>query len=208
MTACGSWGGLAVMIEDTLTLIVNELDESLRRKTQGIAELAVLTSLVDASGAAVPEATDRLAVFVVNIEREVIPTRTLRRSDDADIDRVGLTKPPVHLNLMVMFAANFSGANYNEALKLIEHTILFFQARSAFTAVNTPGLDPDIEQLTFEIENLSITDLSNLWGVMGGKYVPSVLYRVRLITIDGRSLETQPRRVREIGAAARPMAVG
>ena len=106
-----------------------------------------------------------------------------------------MSQPPVHLNLLVMFAANFSGAVYVEALKLIECVIAFFQARPVFTHVNTPALDPGIDQLSFEIENLSLSDLSNLWGVIGGRYLPSVLYRLRMVTVDARQVIAQPRLV-------------
>jgi hypothetical protein len=186
---------------------VGELDQSLRRQTPGGGERAVLSNLVDANGAAVPEASDKLAAFLVNIEREVIPVRGSRYVDDGQADRIGVVRPPVHLNLLVMFAANFSGSTYNEALKMVEHTILFFQGRAVFTPINTPGLNPAIDQLTMEIENLNTTDLSNLWGVLGGRYLPSVLYRMRLIAIDGRALESQPRRVERTTADVAPSLV-
>jgi len=116
-----------------------------------------------------------------------------------------MVRSPVHLNLLVMFAANVGGATYREALKLIEHTIRFFQSRSVFTPLNTPGWIRGSISLTLEIENLSTTDLSNLWGVMGGRYVPSVLYRVRLIEIDGEELQAQPRRVSRTRTSVSPM---
>jgi len=49
---------------------------------------------------------------------------------------------------------------------------------------NTPELDPRIERLMLDIANLGIAELSNLWGVLSGKYVPSVLYRVRMVAVD------------------------
>ena len=185
------------MIESALRLIASELDQSLRLQTAGASNIVVLSNLVDGHGAPLPDAADKVAAFLVNIEREDIPTRALRPLD-AGQDRTGLIQPPVHLNLLVMFAASFNGPTYNEALKLIANTIAFFQARPVFNHNNTPGLDDDIEQLSLEIENLNTTDLSNLWGILGGRYVPSVLYRVRMITIDGRRLERQPRRVEQV----------
>ena len=183
------------MIEDTLKLILSALDQALQTDAQGSAPVTVLSSLVDGAGSPVPETADVRSAFLVNIEREAIPARGLRRADAGDPDRIGLVRAPVHLNLMVMFAANSSGKAYGEALKRIERTILFFQASPVFTPQNLPGLDPAIDHLTMEIENLSITDLSNLWGVMGGRYVPSVLYRMRMITLDAQALESQPSRV-------------
>jgi len=103
----------------------------------------------------------------------------------------------VCLNLMLMFAANFSGSNYPEALKFISSTIAFFQSRPLFDHQNTPELDPRIDKLALDIENLGIGDLSNLWGMLSGKYLPSVLYRVRLITIDAGQLNAQLPLVRQ-----------
>ena len=180
-----------------MRLIANELDQSLRLQTPGASNLVVLSNLVDAAGAAVPDAADKVAAFLVNIEREDVPTRTLQPID-AGQDRVGVLQPPVHLSLMVMFAANFSGSTYTEALKLIANTISFFQSRPVFNHSNTPALDDGIDQLSIEIENLGLSDLSNLWGVLGGRYVPSVLYRLRMITIDARRIEGQRRRVEQV----------
>jgi hypothetical protein len=181
------------MIEGALRLIRDEVDQALRLRAPG-PSLAVLSGLTDASGAAIPEATDKLAVFLVNVEREASPVRGPRWVDGGQ-DRLAALAAPLHLNLLVMFAANFSGANYNEGLKLIAGVAAFFQSRPVFTHLNTPALHPDIERLSMEMETLSITDLSNLWGVLGGRYVPSVLYRMRLLSIDGEVIERQPTRV-------------
>jgi hypothetical protein len=190
------------MIEDTLRVIVGELDQSLQREIPGGGNRAALTSLVDLGGGPESDAADKLCAFVVNLEREVIPVRGLQRLDAGDANRIAMLRPPVHLNLLLMFAANFN--HYPEALRAIESTIQFFQGRGTITPQGMPGLDPRIEQLTMEIENLSLTDLSNLWGIVGGRYVPSVLYRLRLLAIDGQSLESQPRRVVVTGVDVRP----
>jgi hypothetical protein len=69
-------------------------------------------------------------------------------------------------------------------LKFLSHTIGFFQAKPVLDHHNAPELDPRLEKLTFGIETLSLSELSNLWSIMGGKYLPSVLYKVRLVTFD------------------------
>jgi hypothetical protein len=194
------------MIETAIRLIASELDQSLRRRGQGGPQPIIVSNLVDSGGGAVPDTIDKVAVFLVNIEREVVPARGLRPIDRG-ADRIGLTPAPVYLNLLVMFAANYSGSTYGEALKVIASTIAFFQGRPVFTHANTPTLDDGIEQLTIEIENLNTTDLSNLWGIIGGRYLPSVLYRVRMIAIDSEQLETQPRRVETTTATVAPAGV-
>jgi hypothetical protein len=184
------------MIEAALRLIASELDQHLRLQSPGGASLVLLSDLQDVHGAPLPDAANKLAMFLVNIEREDIPTRALRRIDVGE-DRTAVAQPPVHLSLLIMVAANFSGSTYNEALKLVAATIGFFQARPVFNRLNTPALDPGIEQLSLEIENLNTADLSNLWGVLGGRYRPSVLYRLRMITIDSQRLEQQPGRIED-----------
>jgi hypothetical protein len=87
-----------------------------------------------------------------------------------------------------MMAANFGAGNYAEALKSISQAISFFQQQTSFDLKNSPGLDPRIEKLILDIENLKIPDLNNLWGLLGGRYLPSVFYKVRMITVDSEAI--------------------
>ena len=80
--------------------------------------------------------------------------------------------------------ANFSGNNYAEALKFLSGSISYFQRHPVLTRQTTPDMDSRIEKLVLDIENLSIQDMSNLWSSLGGKYMPSILYRIRMVTFD------------------------
>ena len=42
-----------------------------------------------------------------------------------------------------------------------------------------------------DMENLNIQDASNLWGMLSGKYLPSVLYKVRMVSFDGADIYSQ-----------------
>ncbi len=75
---------------------------------------------------------------------------------------------------------------------MLSAAILFFQKNPVFDHQLRPDLDTRIERLTLEIENLDRQDLSNLWGSLNAKYVPSVFYKVRMVSFasqDIRSLE-------------------
>ena len=87
--------------------------------------------------------------------------------------------------------------NYLEVLKFISNTISFFQRQPLFDHQNTPGLDKRIDQLTMNIENLTMRDLSTLWGVLSGKYLPSVLYKVRMVAFDSGDVITQAPTVKD-----------
>jgi hypothetical protein len=183
--------GEARLIGEALRLLVHELDSALQRQAPGGSSLAALTNLVNANGAAVPEAAEKIAVFIVNISQEDIPTRPADglRGDGQTFKQ---QQPPLHLSLQVMFAANFSGSTYDEALKRISGTIEFFQGRPSFTHHNTPGLPAGLTQLTMAIENLNAADLSHIWTIHGGRYLPSVLYRMRVLSLDAGRIEAQP----------------
>lgn len=50
--------------------------------------------------------------------------------------------------------------------------------------MSNPAMDAGIEKRILDMENLDRRELKNMWGMFGGKYMPSVLYRVRMIAID------------------------
>jgi len=38
--------------------------------------------------------------------------------------------------------------------------------------------------LILDLMTLSYQDLNNLWGILGSRYLPSVMYKMRLISIN------------------------
>jgi hypothetical protein len=178
------------MIAAAVTGIASQLNQSLRRTFKVAEDLVVVSNLTEPDGNMVSQVSNKLALFLVNIEKDGMPYRASPPAG-VGIGRAGISHAPVHLNLLVLFAATFSGTNYGESLKFISHTIGFFQSRPVFDHQNTPELDSRIDKLVLDIENLSIADLSNLWGILSGKYMPSVMYRVRVVTIDSGQLVGQ-----------------
>lgn len=185
------------MIAAAIGQIAKELNLALSRQFGDGEELVVVSALVGSDGAAAPQAIDKLALFLVNIERDPVAPRGVHTTRGSG-ERVGIGAAPVNLNLLLMVAANFSGNNYPEALKLISHTLAYFQANPVLNHHNAPELSGDIDRLVLEIEDLSTTELSNLWGVLGGRYLPSVLYRVRMVSVDAARLSGQAPRISAI----------
>jgi len=190
------------MIDAAIVQVAHQLNSALRRAFQLSEELVVVSSLYEPDGSVASQVNNRLAVFLVNIEHDTTPG--FRTRPDGGSGRQGRLPVPVSLNLLLMFAANFGAGNYAEALKFVSSTIAFFQSRPVLNHQNTPDLDPRIDKLTLDIENLAMSDLSNLWGTFGGRYLPSVLYRMRLVTFDAGQLDAQLPVVREphVGAHA------
>ena len=90
-----------------------------------------------------------------------------------------------------MFTSYFSGNNYQEGLKFISSTISYFQSQPVFDHSNSPGLSGNIDRLILDIENLNMSDLSSLWSILSGKYLPSIMYKVRMVTYDSGAVIKQ-----------------
>jgi hypothetical protein len=178
------------MIAAAINSIGSQLNQFLRRSFGVAEDLVVVSNLTEADGSLVPQVSNKLVLFLVNIEKDSLPGQS-QTYGGTGAARMSISPPPVHLNLLLMFAATFSGANYPEALKFISQTIGFFQSRPVIDHQNTPDLDPRIDKLMLDIENLNTAELSNLWGILRGTYMPSILYRMRMVTIDSGQWTTQ-----------------
>ena len=58
-----------------------------------------------------------------------------------------------------------------------------------------PGANPfpaSLEKLVFEMVNMNFEELNNLWGVLGGAYFPSVVYKVRMVKVQLDATEPAP----------------
>jgi hypothetical protein len=183
------------MIDTAISHIANQLNQHLRASYDLAEDIVVVSNITEQDGTVGSHADNKLLLFLVNIEKDAT-AHSQSGGPTGRSDRANLGFPPVFLNLYLMFAGNFGGSNYMEALKFISNTISFFQRRPVFDHQVTPDLDPQIEKLTMQIENLDVRDLSNLWGVLSGKYLPSVLYKVRIIAYDSADVRTQVPTVR------------
>lgn len=136
---------------------------------------------------------DRIVLTLVNIEEE----STLKNSPVVKKDLNGPARyenPPVFLNLyMLITACNKStdDKSYLDALARLSLVIRFFQGRSSFTAatssspVDLTTLDAEVLKLriTAELYTLSFEQINHLWGTLGGKQMPFVMYKLRLVEI-------------------------
>lgn len=150
-------------------------------------DVAVISGIVEQDGSVESQIHNKLVVTLVNIEKEPVPSTFARHgSGGAGISTLGF--PPLHLNAYVLISANYPGTNYGEALKFISYAALFFQGNPIFSHENMPDMDDGIEKIVMDIENLNLRDVSSLWGVISGKYLPSILYKMRMITVDSHGV--------------------
>jgi len=167
------------MIDTALNFVVHELNSFLRARLGSTDSVAVLSGLSAMDGAALPVFEGKLVVTLVNIGQETaapapgIPVRTSGGGYAG-------APAPLHLNLYVMMSASFD--HYAEGLKVLSYVLGYFQARPAFDAQSGPGFPTGLDKLSCELVNLSTQELHNVWAVLGARYRPSALYKLRMVT--------------------------
>lgn len=195
------------MIDAAINHIATNINRQLMR-TFGLNEdVVVVSNILEQDGSVASHVNNKIVLSLVNIEKETVSPAQQRRADSSAL-RTVVTNPPVHFNLYLMFASYFSGSNYQEGLKFISSTISYFQGQSVFDRQNSPGLDRNIDRLALDIQNLDMNDLSNLWGILSGKYLPSVLYKVRMVTVDAGAVKDQTPAILKPDAMMKPRSGG
>ncbi len=171
------------MIARALTFIESYLNQQIKM-TFGLDEdKVVLGSLINLDGSVTDNIENKIVISIINLEHE----KTVKHIGNYRTDASGSfakARPPIHLNLYVLISANYNSKNYLESLKMLSSVIGIFQANPVFTSNSHPEMDSAISKLTFETYNIPIKELSHIWGGIGAKYVPSMLYKIRMITID------------------------
>lgn len=169
------------MINEVVSYIVAQLNQALKAQFLIDEDLVVISSLSEQSSLVTE---NRIVATLINIERESFPAKSNQVPYVHQDQRVSKTYRPINLNLYLMFVANFHGDKYQEGLRLISHTIDFFQRNPVFDRHSHVSMPAKVGKLLLEIENLSIRELQSVWTLMTGQYMPSILFKVRTISFD------------------------
>jgi hypothetical protein len=170
------------MINKAMQFLKDQLNTVLSQP--GHPDNLLLTSVVNEKGELNVE-SGKLCLTLVNIEEEKILRSQLPREKRTG-DQIQFTNPEIKLNLLLMLAANPGADNYLDALERLSQAMLFLQGTSFFDKIKFPALaaEPQIDQLSVELFSLSLEQQNQLWASIGAKYLPSVIYKVRLVVID------------------------
>ncbi|NJL77340.1 MAG: DUF4255 domain-containing protein [Saprospiraceae bacterium] len=119
-----------------------------------------------------------LVLTLINIEEESVLKNNypVIQEGTAVISQL----PSVYLNLYVLFAANLD--EYTSALRYISHVIEFFQVNKKMSFLYEEN--NIIYQVFYSLHNIGFENLNNLWTVLGGRYIPSVIYKIRVLPVQ------------------------
>lgn len=168
------------MIFEALNCVTEEMNNYFNARLKLSEDKVSLSAIVNQDGTLAINGENKLVITLINIEND-----TTAKSVELGVSKgAGYNRAPQVINLYMLVSAYFNSSNYAEALRFISFAIAFFQDKSVFTHQNTPGLDSQIDKLMFEIENASFDKMSNLWSSLGAKYMPSIIYKVRMLTFN------------------------
>lgn len=196
------------MISHALTIVINELNRHLL--VYGAVSPPNEARLGNLSEGYSPTAVPRnmLILSVVNIKEE----KTLKNVPHFVRDEVKLSvtyeNPPVFLNFQILVTATHE--NYQNALTLLSRGIRFFQFQNVFTPDNVhpasltdnapPNVLDQLEsfKLIFDLYSPSMEEVNHLWGTLGGKQYPFVLYSLRMLDLKFRAVQSESGLVTEV----------
>lgn len=187
------------MINDALTVLKDAIQGYLIRLPElnvGNEQRVHLSAISNSDGTvAIPQNT--LGISLVNIEEERV-TKVQIGTQVTTNGNIRYLNPEIKLNIYFFICANFD--NYDTGLRYLSAAIEFFQNKSLFRTEDTPALNPAIKRLTIELISLNFEEQNHLWGAIGAKYLPSVMYRARLLTIQAGMATDEQSPVLEITA--------
>jgi hypothetical protein len=171
------------MIDQVLKFLAQELDDFLAgRFPSGDRDDRVrLSSLCLPSGGTPTGVQNKVVLSLLNLERETsAPAMATAMRADGHYQR---NAPALHLNLQILATAWFEN-DYAQGLARLSAVLGFFQGRQHFTPQTAAGLPARVDRLSVDFVPMSMSDLNNLWAMLGAKHMPCAMYRVRMVTIQ------------------------
>jgi len=175
------------MIYETLQIIKEQLDDVLE---EDFGKIVVLDNIaLWGSGS---EDASRIEGKVVLTLLKLEEESTLRNIPGVRVvdNHTEYRNPPVNLNLYLLISANCD--TYDKSLSAVSAIIRFFQGKKNFNRANTvynrsnvAFEDPESFSFSLDLYTPSFDELNNIWGCLGGRQLPSVIYRIQLIRIEG-----------------------
>jgi hypothetical protein len=191
------------MIEQAIVLLRNELQSYFDFHDASVNVVIDNIGLFETSKG--DSLTNNVIITVVNIEEE----STLKNQPALKrpfANNAIYQNPAVYLNLYVLFTCNYSGNDYQLALRRLSFIIQFLQSKTSFSASSSvTGSAIDFTEagitdlkFTLELYTLTFEQINHLWGSLGGRQIPFVMYKLRLVAITENAVVREVPLIEEI----------
>jgi hypothetical protein len=199
------------MILHALNVVMKELDKHLSDayNSSGTSPQVGLGNIAEGIGTdqgKVPR--DMLILTMVNTKEEKSLKNLPNHVRNDTTMTVSYENPPVFLNFLILITATHS--DYRIALLSLSRAISFFQHKNVLTQDNvypesliinipTIGIDQlETFKLIFDLYSPTMEEVNHLWGTLGGKQYPFVLYTMRMLDFKFKAVQRESSGVIEI----------
>lgn len=200
------------MISHALTIVINELNKHLAdiygNTGQDQAGLGNLAEGFIGSGSS-SISRNMLYLSVVNITEEKTMTNLPNQVRNDATLRVTYENPPIFINLLILMTATHP--DYTNALSVLSRAIRFFQFQNVFTQDNVAPnsittssvpINPldklESFKLIFDLYSPTLEEVNHLWGTLGGKQYPFVLYKLRMLDLKFKAVQSEGGLITEV----------
>lgn len=188
-------------IRDTLSLLRQHLESRLNGLQALAADSVVVGNIAlreSNNPDNTPDVAGKIVITLVKTEEEFALKNQPNHRRHPVTGNLEMVDPPVFLNLYLLIVPNVD--DYTTALTFLSRIIGVFQHQRVFDENNTEwaslgNTDPlPIQHFQFNMQMLSPTfeQLNHLWGIAGGKLLPSVLYKLQLQKLEYVADEVRP----------------
>lgn len=188
------------MIFEVLQIITEEVnnffDIEIEEKPVSLDNIAFIESEDDE-----PSDSNNIVLSLLHTEEETTMKNILNHEIEGT--KVVYKNNKVHLNLYIMFSANRN--DYKESLKSVSKVVEFFQSKRIFTQSNT-NFDRDLDgmdqignfKFTVDLFTPSFEEMNFIWGTLGGKQYPSIIYKISLLEVERDVTQSEGSLITEI----------
>lgn len=175
------------MIESALEFTKEVFNQYLANKFGVDEEVVIINRIVDENGSKPLENSNKVVISLIHLDQET-NQQFYNKSKRTANGNYTVAQPSQRYNLYILIVPSYD--DYKEGLKFLDASIQFFQANALLDGEKSSEIPAGILRLEFQLEKGDgYMQMQNLWTALGAKFQPSIIYRMKLITIDADQIE-------------------
>lgn len=174
---------------DVLQIVRHNLDAAIDQLAPAPGDFVVLSNIAFAENPTLktPGVQDKVVITLVKTEEESALKNQPAYHRNPVSNSLEYRNPPIFLNLYLLITANYS--DYLIALTQLSRVIGYFQHKRVFTdtdaEVQLPPGSPVVHfDFNVTLVSPSFEQTNHLWSILGGKHLPSVLYKMQVVQME------------------------
>jgi len=146
----------------------------------------LLNNLIESDGSIPTANQNKVILSLINIEKETSKAfnNSVSKTSNGGFAAIN---PSERYNINFLTSCHFD--NYSETLKFITAVITFFQTNPFLDSSTAPSIPEGLTKLDYELEKINYQEMQSLWTAMGARYQPSVVYKMRMVTIQSNEVK-------------------